>query len=171
MTLGATLGVFLSDDLYTTFVFFRIGAPINQPQRILTEMTTLSAALFFLEETRISLGRERWRGYFVLGALTSILSLYTAFPALLVYLFKGEMISTSIAELIFILALLVFSASRLIHTAKLSDGTPSPLAAAIDASAVLHTVEETYDDGLSQISIEDVAYDERQAENEEDTGN
>lgn len=157
--------------LYTTFVFFRTGAPINQPQRILSEMTSLSAALFILEETRISLGRERWRGYFVLGALTSVLSLYTAFPALLVYLFRGEVVSSSIAELIFTLALLVFSVSRLIHVSRLSDGTPSPLAAAIDARGELHTVEESEEEDPSQISIEDVAYDERQAENEEDTGN
>ena len=158
--------------LYTAFVYFRAGAPINQPQRILTEMTMLAAALFFLEETRISLGRERWRGYFILGAITALLSLYTALPVLLVYVFRAKVLSSSVAELIFLIALLAFSISRLLHTLNLSDGSPSPLAAAIDAHDSPDTAEEDVEDNFLQISIDDVADEgERQIENEEDSSN
>lgn len=157
--------------LYTAFIFFRTGAAINQPQRILTEMTCLAASVFLLEETRISLGRVRWRSYFVFGGITALLAFYTAIPALLVYIFRGKIITSGIAELLFMLALLVLSVSRLIWACRLGEDKPSVFVTAIN-SVEQTEVESPVEEELSQISIEDVADDgERQKDNEENSGN
>lgn len=147
--------------LYAAFSFFRSGAPINQPQKILTEVTALAAALFMLEETRISLGKERWRGYFTLGTITAVLALYTSIPAFLVYIFREKVIASGTSELVFILALLVLSISRLAHAIKLPDGAPSRLAMAIDALGPSDEANDGEEDNFSQISIEEVADDEK----------
>ena len=157
--------------LYTAFLFFRAGASLAQPQKIITEMVCLAAAVFFLEETRISLGRERWNAYFVLGGLTAVLAFYAAAPALAVYVIEGKVITSGPAELIFLLSLFVFASLRLIHALKFMNVSSSPLAMAISTRKAEKSQDAPTDDEFSQISIEDVTDEERQIENEEDTGN
>ena len=170
--LRANLGMFaaLFFAIYAAFLFFRGGASINQPQRVLTEITVLAAAIFFLEETRVSLGRERWRAYFVFGGITALLSFYNCVPALILYAFKGELLTSGIAELMLAPALLLFSVCRLISNSIRADEKPSPYAVAISASAPEE--KDAPEEELSQISIEEVVEnDERQTADEEDPGN
>ena len=157
--------------LYTAFLFFRTGASLAQPQKVIAEMTCLASAVFFLEETRISLGRERWKAYFVLGGLTTVLAFYASAPALAVYVVKGKIITAGPAELILLLSLFVFASLRLIHALRFMNVTSSPLAMAISSRSAEESRDTPTDDEFSQISIEDVADEERQIKDEEDTGN
>lgn len=167
--LGMAAALFFG--VYAGFCFFRFDGGINQPQKVLTEMAVLSIAVFLLEETRISLGRERWKSYFVFGILSSALAAYTAIPALMVYIFNSKMIAFSLSEILLILAVLVFAVCKLIAAYRFGRNEPSCFVAAICADSTEEISEEA-DEELAQLSIEDVADDgERQAENEEDSGN
>ena len=54
---GLVTVIFLS--LYATFLYFSNDMPINVPSKIVDQSAYLASALFFLFETRISIGRER----------------------------------------------------------------------------------------------------------------
>ena len=149
--LGMAAALFFG--MYAAFLFFRFGGAIHQPQKIATEMAALAMAVFLLEETRISLGKERWNGYFTLGVITASLSAYAAFPALAVFIFKSKMIAYSWAELILLLTMFVFATCRII-SATTSDAN------AEDTRAL---VAEGTEDILAE--------DERQITDEKDSGN
>ena len=142
--------------IYATFLFFRLGDTINQPQKVVTEMAALAMAVFMLECARIHIGRERPRFYLALGMLTAALSANALFPALAVCIFKGEVIAFSISEMILTAAIFIFAVLR-------------------SATAVEFKRAEalaTYTDDLSEISAEDApTEEERQISDEEDSGN
>ena len=153
---------------YTAFLFFVMGSPINQPVKITDEMAFLAIAIFFLYETRVSLERERWSHYFAFGSVAALLSAYSSFPALFVYIFKGEVISVSIQQTLVAFASFIFVVCRLISAARLDEDTPSSFASAIEAQiAASHdgaAKEKTSEEESPQISIEDIEYPERQSE-------
>ena len=110
--------------VYPAYLYFSTALPINAPNKIVDQMAYLFAAVFFLFETRISLGRDRWGAYVAFGLISSLISAYSAIPSLIVYFAKGELISSSIAESALTLSLLIFTVSRLITVRSLYNDEP-----------------------------------------------
>lgn len=169
--LRANLGMLaaLGFACYTVHLFFRADSPLSNPAKTADEMAFLAAALFMLSETRLSLGRARWKDYFVFGSISAVLCAYSSIPALIIYIFTGEIISASIQQSILLLALTIFSALRLLGVAMLDKNRPSSFVTAINSDSlaceeepVLPEVEEQSE--LPQISIDDIEEPERQGE-------
>ena len=99
--------------LYAAVLYFDSKLPINAPNKLTDQMAFLFASVFFLYESRISLGREKWKGYVTFGLIATLLAAYSSIPALLVYLVKGKVISASVSENALMLAIAIFSFSRL----------------------------------------------------------
>ena len=120
---GLITVIFLS--LYATFLYFSNDMPINVPAKIVDQSAYLSASLFFLFETRISIGRERWRAYRAFGFIALLLTAYSAIPSLIVYIASGRVISNTIYESVTTFAISLFIGARLILTAQLRENEES----------------------------------------------
>ena len=107
--------------IYGMLVYFDTSLPINNPGKIANQMAFLFAAIFFLYESRISLGRETWRAYTAFGLAATALTAYSSIPSIIVYYAKGYVLYgtqngafTSIEEYMMSLALFVFILSKII---------------------------------------------------------
>ena len=169
--LRANLGMLaaLCFACYTVYLFFRADIPLSNPAKIADEMAFLSAALFMLSETRLSLGRARWKDYFVFGSISAVLCAYSSVPALITYILEGEIISASIQQSLLILALTVFSVFRLIGAVMLDKNQPSSFVTAInsdvrESEGVTSPTETEEESEPPQLSIDDIEEPERQGE-------
>lgn len=126
-----SLAIVLFLALYATYLFFNKSVhPTNSPNKVLDQLAYVSAAVFFLYESRIHLGRAKWRGYVCFGLIASLLTAYSALPSLIVYAATGYTVSDSIVESALSLLLCLLITSRVIQSASL---TPAEkCAAAID---------------------------------------
>lgn len=108
---------------YTSYLYFDATSSLarNAPNKIVDQMAFLFAALFFLYEIRISLGREKWNLYIAFGFIASALTAYSSIPSLIYYLAEGRVISNSIQENVLTFALFVFITSRLTLAAFLKE--------------------------------------------------
>ena len=179
-TKRAGYGIFtvLFLSFYGLYLYFSTDLPINAPNKALDQMTSLLAAVFFLYETRLSLGREKWRPYISFGFISSFVGIYASLPAIILYFAKGEVVSSSIYESAFTLAISGFILSRILLTGELIEDKPSdtvrslllfadareeainpaPSTEVIDISGeVLEEAEAIDDEDGNQITIEDVA--------------
>ena len=77
---------------YASYLYFDSALPINSANKLTDQLAFLFAALFFLYESRISLGRERWRAYVGFGLLAAAFCAYSSIPSLIVYFAKGKII-------------------------------------------------------------------------------
>ena len=142
---------------YTAYLYFAIGMKVNLPAKLLDEMVMLSVAIFLIQDTRVSLGREKWKPYFVFGAIAILLTAYSAIPTVIVYIFRGITVSESLPRTLLIFAMLIFTVCRLISASRLGEEKPSGFATAIDAPAGNVREEEGDEEEDSpQISIEDI---------------
>ena len=152
---------------YAAYLYFIGGTSINSPNRLIDQLTYIFSALFFLYEARISLGREKWRGYCVFGLSASACAAYSALPTLIVYLTKGELLSISIEETVLTLSLFIFITARIILAIWLSEAEKNKKIAAIEdfAEQRRRTAADTdrrYDEAYAiQLSIEDVTTEEK----------
>ncbi|MBO5945641.1 MAG: hypothetical protein J6Q69_03455 [Clostridia bacterium] len=99
---------------YVAYMFFDSATPINSPVRVANQTAYLSVAMFFLYETRLSLGREKWRAYISLNLITAMLTGYASIPALLSYFIKGYVYGLSIYETVLTFSFFVYAAFRLV---------------------------------------------------------
>ena len=111
------LGTILFVCFYTALLYFENTMPINAPTEIVDEMAYLSAAIFFLYEARISLGREMWRGYSAFGLVAALLTAYASIPELLAYFISGKILALSLESSILLFTIFIFIFSRLVITA------------------------------------------------------
>jgi hypothetical protein len=100
--------------LYAVYLYFNKELPLNSPNKLVDQIAYVFAAIFFLFETRISLGRESLGGYRAFGYCAALLTAYSAIPSLAVFFIKGEIISNSIYETVVTFTLLIFTVSRLL---------------------------------------------------------
>ena len=170
-SLRANLGMLAALGLaaFTVHLFFRTETPINNPAKVADEIAFLSAALFMLSETRVSLGRARWKDYFIFGAVSAVLSGYASLPALVTYITRGEVISASIQQSLLLFAFMLFSVLKLINALLLDRDRASSFVTAIDSDAIVSEAEsEPKEDGEltapPQLSIDDIEEPERQGE-------
>lgn len=99
---------------YTSYLYFDTSSLArNAPNKIVDQMAFLFAALFFLYEIRISLGREKWNLYMAFGFIAATLTAYSSIPSLTVYFINGETISNNIQENVLSFALFIFIISRI----------------------------------------------------------
>ena len=104
-------------------------------------MAYLSATLFFLYETRLSLGREKWRPYIAFGFIASLLTAFSSIPALIIYFAEKRIISNSIYETLLTLALFIFISAKLLLTANLIEDKRSSIVEGIIHAAAVREQE------------------------------
>lgn len=122
-TFGLSIIVFLA--VYLTYLYFDGSTPITSPVKTVDQLVYAFAAVFFLYEIRLSLGREKWKPYLLFGFITALLSAYSAIPAIIVYFVNGEAVSHSIYESILTFSIFIFAASKILLVDKLTDSNES----------------------------------------------
>ncbi len=127
--------------LYTIYIYFCSSLPLNAPNKTLDEMVYLFAAVFFLYETRLSLGRERWRPYIAFGFIAASIAAYSSIPSIIVYLAKGQITSDSIYELAISFTLFIFITARILTTTNLIEEKESELVLTLAAAAEAREIE------------------------------
>ncbi len=130
---GTATALFLI--LYAGYLYFDPTLPINATTKLCDQMAYIFASIFFLFETRISLGRAHWPLYTAFGLCAALLCAFSAIPSMLVYLFKGGVISNSFEEILLTLLLAAYITCRTLLSLMLKEETPSPLMAALQADA------------------------------------
>lgn len=119
--------------------------PTNSPVKITNMMAYLFAAVFFLFETRIALGRAIWRFYVPFGLVTSLLTAYSAIPALIYYVVNyadgGNCISGEPYECALLLSLSIFACARIVVSRKLNNDGACDAAICIEALAAKREAE------------------------------
>lgn len=113
--------------IYIATVYFDTALPINAPNKIVDEMAYLSAALFFLYETRLSLNREKWRSYIAFGLIAMLLCAYSSVPSLILYFIEGKTVSYTVFENLLTIALFIFAFSKIVLTTILVEDVESPI--------------------------------------------
>ena len=96
------------------YLYYDTKVPINAPNKMADQLALLFTAIFFLYETRISLGREKWRAYTAFGFVAALLTAYASIPELIVYFANGEVLSDSIYTSVMTFAVFVFVTARVI---------------------------------------------------------
>ena len=109
----AAMGSVIFLALYASFLYFNTNFALNSPNKIIDQMAFLLTAVFFLYETRISLGIDKWNVYTTSGLIAAVLIGYSAIPSLIMYFVRGIVISNSIEESIFMLTLFIYITARL----------------------------------------------------------
>ena len=117
--------VFLA--LYTYYLYFDSTLSYNAPNKIVDQMAYIFAALFFLYEIRISLGRECWHLYMTFGFVAAALTAYSSIPSLVYYFTEEKFISDNIYENLLTLCLFVFILSRLTLASSLKEDKSSEI--------------------------------------------
>lgn len=142
--LRANFGLFTVAFLavYVVYLYFSTELPINAPNKIIDQMAILFSAVFFLYETRISIGREKWRQYVAFGFIASMLCAYSSLPSAVAYFARAEAIenaqlyiSDSVYQTVFTFALFIFILSRLILLEWLTIDETCPIVDAMGAKA------------------------------------
>ena len=163
----AGLGAVCCLAFYSIYLLADPEIPLNVPGRIVDQMAYISAALFFLGEVRLFLGRQMWRLYTAFGMIAMILCAYSAVPAIIYYfgnVYSVENythLSKSIAQTALTLALFFFIAVRTFKVAFLNANEPGPVAKAISDIADAKAAETTEalgeeESNENQISIDDI---------------
>lgn len=126
--------------IYALLLYFdKAEHPTNSPNRFIDELAYLSAALFFLYEARIPLGRTKWRGYVSFGLVATLLCAYSSIPAIVLYIANGQIISESIFESVLTLTLAIFTLSKILQFKTL---TPDSECEAAKSIRILASMRE-----------------------------
>ena len=170
--LGIIVLVFLC--AYVAYIFFDKSTPINAPVKTATMMAFLFFSLFFLYETRLSLGREKWHLYVAFAFISSIISAYASIPALIVYIIKGDVIGISIYETVLVFAFFIFSTFKLFLVGELVPERGSNVVNKLIASATerIHELKpaEPAEEKIEELDENQFSILGTDAENEESQG-
>ncbi len=128
---GIITVIFLA--LYASYLYFDTKLPLNAPNKAVDQLAFLLAALFFLYETRISLGREMWRGYCAFGLIASLATAYSSIPSLIYYLGSGDVASDSLSAIVLTFSLFIYITARLVLVNFLLSDEKSETAIAVEA--------------------------------------
>ena len=175
--------LFLS--LYAIYIYFSTDLPLNAHSKIIDQLAVLLTAVFFLYEARLSLGREKWKGYITFGFVAALLSAYSSIPTLITYFAKSDFssgrifcISNNVYESALVFSLFIFITARLVITASLIEKKESPAVSAIiafadkraaDIAPVIEEAVETDTDVENQITIDELDSQEATIEESEAT--
>ena len=134
-----SLGTIAFLALYAILVYMDSSVATNAPTKMVNQMAYLFAAIFFLYEARISLGREMWRPYCAFGLMAAALTAYSSIPALITYYANGVVLGASaygnslasVEEYMVTFALFIFILARLIITVSLTVSEENKLVTAM----------------------------------------
>ncbi len=116
----ATMGISVFLLLVAAYIYFNRDLPLNAPNKIVDLAAYIFASIFFLYETRISLGSEKWGLYSCFGGIAAILCAYSAIPSIIAYFARGYIVSTDILENVLTLLLFSFIGARVLLTNRLT---------------------------------------------------
>lgn len=143
---------------YALYLYSDTTLAINAPNKIVDEMAYLFAALFFLFETRISLGRGKWRAYVTFGLIAASITAYSSIPTIIIHFAKGINVSNNIFESFLTFTLFLFIAARLSMIHALSEDKPCDEAVAIDEAIARAAAERLEAEAkLAQEAAEEAA--------------
>lgn len=127
---------------YAIYLFFNKEVhPTNSPNKITDQMAYLFAAVFFLYESRIFLGRARWRAYVAFGLVATLLSAFSAIPSLINYAVNRYIVSDSLIESILTLAFGLYIGSKVLQFKHLPTNAECKEAKSITTLAALREEE------------------------------
>ena len=147
--------------LYLAFLYFDPTEPINSPIKTADQLAYAFAAVFFLYEIRLSLGREKWKSYIIFGFIAALLTAYSAIPSLITYFATKRVVSNSIYESILTFSVFLFITLKLLLTDKLIEKKEAPFieklkeAAAKREAELNHTAEEVEEDAVEEEAVEE----------------
>jgi hypothetical protein len=147
--------------MYVAYIYFDTSLPINAPTKLTDEIAYLGIAMFFIGETRLSLGRESWRRYISFAFIGAILTAYSSIPNLIYYIARVESVSLSIYETLLTFAFFAFITSKIFLTPMLVKDERSGVvdkiiaAAAARAEALEPTRTEEPEEQSAQSVVED----------------
>ncbi len=129
--------------LYAMLTYLDGSLSTNSHGKLVNQMAFLFAAIFFLYEVRISIGREMWRAYATFGLMAAALSAYASIPTIITYYVKDTLIyapagARSVSSLegcMVLLLLFIFIISRLALTATLAEEKENKLIKAMSEYA------------------------------------
>ena len=128
--------------IYAAMLFYNTSVhPTNSPNKITDQMAYVSAAIFFLYEARIPLGRAKWRPYVAFGLVATLLTAFSSIPSLVVYALNGYVVSDSIIESLLTLALSIFIFSKILQIRGLTENIENPAVSSIVAIARMREEE------------------------------
>ena len=134
--------------LYAVMIYTDSSISLNATGRALRQTAFLFIAIFFLYESRISLGREKWRIYTAFGLAAATLTAYASVPAIVVYFANKVIVSSSgykslasIEEYLFLFAAFIFILSRLCLTIILKEEKENELVKALANIALAREAE------------------------------
>lgn len=130
---------------YALTLYFDAKTPINSPVKLCDQMAYIAFAVFFIYETRISLGRPIFRMYAVSGLTATLLSAYSAIPSLIVYFVRGEIISSTVSESILTLSLFAFVLVRTVSALSAEEDKENEIVGLVKAlhDARTNEIEDT----------------------------
>lgn len=166
--MGLCTVVFLC--LYAMYLYFSSELPINSPNKSLDQMAYLFAAVFFLYETRLSCGREKWRPYIAFGFIAATIAAYASIPSIIYYVVRGEVTQNSVYELLLTFALFVFITARILQTTALTQNRDSEMALALAFASDTRTEEITpkpVEEEVTEIVGEPIDDEEEEAASDE----
>ncbi|MBQ8414888.1 MAG: hypothetical protein IJX58_06565 [Clostridia bacterium] len=128
--------------VYAMLLYFnKQQHPTNSPNRFVDQMAYLFAAIFFLYESRIPLGRAKWRGYIAFGLSASLLCAYSSIPSIILYFARSYTLSESLSENILTLTLMIFIGSKVLQFRNLTPDTECEAARSIANLAAMREEE------------------------------
>jgi hypothetical protein len=128
--------------LYSCYLYFnREVHPTNSPNKVVDQMAYLFSAAFFLYESRIAIGRAKWRGYVAFGFMASLCCIYSSLPALVYYSLERYSIADSLFESVLTLALAIYITSKVLQTKRLTPDAECETARTIAALAEMRQEE------------------------------
>ncbi len=130
---GILTVIFLA--FYALYLYFDTELPLNAPNKLVDMTAILITALFFLYETRISIGREIWRAYFAFALTASLVTAYSSIPTLIYALASGDLVSDSIAGAALTFTLCIYVNCRMFSVILLPEDKKSAEIAAIETIA------------------------------------
>ncbi len=99
---------------YCVHVYFDNTVAINAQQKILTSLSLIFTAAFFLYEARINLGSSKWHSYAAFGLVSATSLIYTSIPALVRYFVKSELLpGASVPQLIMLVTSAIYVTVRI----------------------------------------------------------
>lgn len=138
--ISLSIVVFLT--VYACFLYFNKQThPTNSPNKIIDQLTFLLSAIFFLFESRIPLGRAKWRPYVSFGLIAALMCYYSSIPALAYYIGEKRLISNSLIESIFLLTLAIYITTKVLQTKNLIPDSECEVAKSIAALASIRQEE------------------------------
>ena len=128
--------------VYAALLYFNKAThPTNSPNRLIDQLAYLLAAIFFLYEARIPLGRARWRGYVAFGLCAALMAFYSSAPALIYYFVSGYTLSESLIESILTLTLAIYITLRVLQIKHLTPDSQCNAARSIETLATMREDE------------------------------